>query len=255
MKKLFSSIICFCLLIVSAFTFAACSSEKVSIDDAADRVEEVQVAQTSFLSVLTEESVSDSRTPQEQGIMGATAEGFEMLAFLAYEVVLLDEFDDGKYVPEENDNCVITKKGNTYTLAYNEDDITKVVVTSNKDSITLTADETNVLKFTLAKNYLRIDVKMVEGEDVMTNYAEIKTVGNNHYCQLVSVQEESYNVLYAKYNFTETEVDDVETVTINSFAVAAKEGETTEPTSLKNVKDFTNFITGEGVITYTASAQ
>ena len=91
MKKLFSSIICFCLLIVSAFTFAACSSEKVSIDDAADRVEEVQVAQTSFLSVLTEESVSDSRTPQEQGIMGATAEGFEMLAFLAYEVVLLDD--------------------------------------------------------------------------------------------------------------------------------------------------------------------
>ena len=251
MKKLFSFMICFCFVLASAFTFVACGNEKVSVDDASDEVEEVQVETFAFTTLLRQEADSQSRSPQERGIITAVRGGLNGLTSFASYIVLLDTFNDGKYNAEEYEMGEITKKGNTYTVT-DDGDVTKIVVKSDKNSLTLTINETNIIKYTLAKNYLKIEVDYTYGTSTTKAYAEIKEVGNNHYYQLVQIEEETYNVVNFKYNFTEVEVGEVETATINSFSIVVKDGETTKPTSIKDLKNYDAYATGEGAITYTA---
>lgn len=251
MKKFFSSIICFCLLLVSAFTFAACGNEKVSIDDASDSIEEVQSETTAFSMLLSDEADSDVRSAQEKGIIRAVGQGINTVSTMVSALVMLDMFNDGEYDPADFGGVTISKKGSTYTLTIDGNPIT-YKVTSDKNSITLSSDSDS-LKVTLAKNYIRIDATNTYGQTTSNAYAELKEVGNNHYYQLVSVKEDSYDVVYAKYNFTTTETNDVETSTINSFSILAKESVATKPASIKNVKDFSAFAAGEGSVSYTAT--
>ena len=251
MKKFFSFMICFCFVLATAFTFVACGNEKVSIDDASDAVEEVQEETTAFSTVLFQEANSSSRTSNEKNIMAALNGGLGTLASMASEVITLDMFNDGEYHAEDGE--VITKKGNTYTITYGEH-VSKIVAKSEKDSLTLTIDETSSIKYSLSKNYLRIDVNYVEEDYTLKAFAELKEVGNTHYYQLVQIEEETYNVINFKYNFTETENGDEDVVNINSFSIVAENGVTTEPSSIKGLKDYANYATGEGAVTYTAQA-
>jgi len=247
MKKLLSFMICFCFVLASAFTFVACGNEKVSIDDTMDRIEETSAPAGSFMTLLSSQQWNEQQEP----IVEATSSYMRMLSGINTFLTMLDLFNDGEYSNDLHDMGVITKDGNTYTFTDGED-ITKVVVKSGKDTLTLTVDETSTLKYTLAKNYLRIDASETSEGETFQAWAELKVNKNNHYYQLVMKEDETYNVINFKYNFTLTEVGDAEYATINSFSTIAKTGETTEPSSIKGLKDYETYATGEGAVTYTS---